>query len=292
MRPKDPEMRSHSPSSSFQQNFIDTTPTAPTSSIYDSIKHKTIGQRMMDTFTNIRSEGVIDPLIMPELYPTPLESLKPEGPARLHNYMQSNCNIDINRTADDSLPSESDIPFSLDDFLVDYERNESVGEATAEDEFSLSEINPLRDETLLQPALRTKKTSPIVILDGIPTPQNTQSPAPIPSGEAATSTIPVISNISNKYTVWIRPRDVRPGTTFKQSGPKKFTFNNISQFRSGFERWMVETFHELNFSWQKWEFENMHSRLRISGMNEMADEIECLCEVEGNEKPGFFLILK
>ncbi|KAJ6257402.1 hypothetical protein Dda_8291 [Drechslerella dactyloides] len=98
-----------------------------------------------------------------------------------------------------------------------------------------------------------------------------------------------------KYVFQVARKPALPKhTTSETSLPKKFLFDDMDEFRKGFESWMTFQFHDPPFSWDTSEFENPDRSVRLQSLDELVAELDFkyVMDPHLSRNAGCFLVLK
>ncbi|EPS45850.1 hypothetical protein H072_275 [Dactylellina haptotyla CBS 200.50] len=78
----------------------------------------------------------------------------------------------------------------------------------------------------------------------------------------------------------------------ESSRHKKFFFDDVNEFRNGFESWMKSQFFDPLFCWDSFELENPQRKAVLSSKEDVIDELEFVWDTWRTDRVGFLLVPK
>ncbi|RVD89662.1 uncharacterized protein DFL_000660 [Arthrobotrys flagrans] len=102
---------------------------------------------------------------------------------------------------------------------------------------------------------------------------------------------------NEQLSLIVARRPPEPESTESQS-PKEFKFDDYNVFCARFENWMLQKFHDPEFSWETMEFTGTNlqappnEQIRITNVEELVLEVEMYHLVNGNRKAVVHLVKK
>ncbi|KAK6530603.1 hypothetical protein TWF281_007442 [Arthrobotrys megalospora] len=92
---------------------------------------------------------------------------------------------------------------------------------------------------------------------------------------------------NKKYTVLVRQKPPAPKKYYK------FYLNSTDDLKRDFNGWMADSFPGVQFSWDKWDLQNLDNEERICDMEELVEELEITRWLgRGKTKTPFYLVPK
>ncbi|EPS39115.1 hypothetical protein H072_7133 [Dactylellina haptotyla CBS 200.50] len=297
------------------QGVAPTTPVTPTSTIdFSPPKEPSIGQLMADISTEDWFASSLA-IIAPESDFTSL-GFNPVSEidfAQLSDYMYTNFEVDINKTIAEALDSGSDSGRSTSDCRPCVERETNLEEDLRLNANNISSPPPSTDITdgltsldylsypQEVPQISTSLPKPITHSARLPKRKAVPAPAIPERGAAPPNAIPKRKAVpvpanparTKKYTLQVRRGDsgIRLSSPTQRT-PKKFQFDNMTEFKREFENWMIENFQDPAFSWHSCEFEDPQTSNRISDIDTLVSELEWTWIALRTENAALFLTSK
>ncbi|KAF3293391.1 hypothetical protein TWF132_004711 [Orbilia oligospora] len=96
-----------------------------------------------------------------------------------------------------------------------------------------------------------------------------------------------------RYNLFVcRPLEGANSSSIEQPGPKIFTFNDFTEFRSGFEPWMKSQFVDPLFSWDEMLLFNPPEKEPLQSLEEVVKNIEYTLLHHRSSQAGLYLLVK
>ncbi|KAF3922970.1 hypothetical protein ABW20_dc0102449 [Dactylellina cionopaga] len=96
-----------------------------------------------------------------------------------------------------------------------------------------------------------------------------------------------------KYLLRVARNPARPKNSSSESScHKKFFFNDLDEFKNGFESWMKNQFKDPLFCWDSFELENPLRKEKLPNKEDLMEELEFVWDAYQSDRAAFFLVPK